>query len=97
MLFSQAAVELVRNAVRHGGPARITVTVSVVARRREVVLVVRDDGTGFSPGHAPPDGHFGLALLAQATATAGGTLSIMSMPGAGCTATVALPVPGTDP
>ncbi|MET7422109.1 ATP-binding protein [Dactylosporangium sp. NPDC005555] len=95
VLFSQAALELVRNAVRHGNPSRITVTVTVVAGRREVVLLVRDDGTGFSPGHAPPDGHIGLALLTQATATAGGALSITSTPGAGCTATVTLPVPGT--
>ena len=95
VLFSQAALELVRNAVRHGNPSRITVAVTVIAGRREVVLLVRDDGAGFSPSHAPPDGHIGLALLTQAAATAGGALSITSMPGAGCTATVALPMPET--
>ncbi|MEV4509198.1 ATP-binding protein [Dactylosporangium sp. NPDC049525] len=78
VLFSQAALELVRNAVRHGRPSRITVTVTAVAGRREVMLLVRDDGAGFAPGRTPPDGHIGLALLAQATATAGGTLTITS-------------------
>ncbi|WP_432994149.1 sensor histidine kinase [Dactylosporangium sp. CA-233914] len=88
LLIARSARELVRNAVRHGGPATITVTLTVTDRVR---LTVADDGVGFDPRQPPGPGHFGLALTAQAIADAGGTLDIRSRPDAGCTASVHLP------
>ncbi|WP_433064035.1 sensor histidine kinase [Dactylosporangium sp. CS-033363] len=87
-LVTRSARELVRNAVRHGNPAVVTVSLDIGGSVR---LVVRDDGAGFDPGRAAEAGHVGLALIAQAAAEAGGTLTVESGPGAGCTATVELP------
>ena len=90
VLLTEAAVELVRNAARHGRSSRITAAVEVDVRN--VVLTVHDNGAGFDPGTAPPAGHFGLTLLTQAVSLAGGAVSVVSAPGAGCSVSVTLPV-----
>jgi signal transduction histidine kinase len=86
----QAATELVRNAVRHGRPGQISVTVT--AGGGSIALTVSDDGSGFDPGRPAAEGHLGLVLLRHAVASASGTLTVSSGPAGGCTAILRLPV-----
>ena len=83
----RVAQEALHNALRHSGAARIGVTLSRTPRR--VILEVTDDGSGFVPG-AP--GGLGLASMRGRAASAGGTLTIRSAPGAGTTVRLAIPV-----
>nr|BFE57900.1 hypothetical protein GCM10020063_024260 [Dactylosporangium thailandense] len=94
LLLARAARELVRNAVRHGRPSTVTVTLALADPLR---LTVRDDGAGFDPRRPAGPGHFGLALTAQAVAGAGGSFAIRSRPGGGCSATIRLDAEDTDP
>jgi signal transduction histidine kinase len=51
-----------------------------------VILDVVDDGRGFDVGQvrsAPPDGHLGLQLLADAASVPGALLQVSSAPGRG--------------
>ena len=72
----RVAQEALHNALRHSGAARISLSLSRVARR--VVLEVSDDGHGFVP-EAPSSG-VGLASMAERAAAAGGKLIIRSGP-----------------
>ncbi|HYH27979.1 MAG TPA: ATP-binding protein [Actinomycetota bacterium] len=81
-LLYGVAREAARNAVRHGSPRRLEVTL------REddgaAVLSVVDDGSGFDPESvSPAEDRYGLRLLRQRLETCGGTLSIRSAPGEG--------------
>jgi len=84
----RVAQEALHNALRHSGAARIGVRLSRTPRR--VILEVTDDGSGFAPG--APDG-LGFASMRGRAASAGGTLTIRSAPGAGTTVKLAVPVP----
>jgi signal transduction histidine kinase len=82
-LFFRVAQEAVRNAVAHGSPHRIGVT--VIGREDEVVLEVADDGTGFRPDseESAGEGHFGLSMLRDLAREAGAGFEVESAPGAG--------------
>jgi signal transduction histidine kinase len=56
-------------------------------------LVVRDDGIGFDPAAAPGsrDRHFGLTMMRERAAAAGGMLAVTSAPGNGTTVEVVVP------
>jgi len=89
-LVWRAAQECVRNAVRHGEPSTIDLTVT--RDRDRVWLTVTDDGRGFDPD-APVDGdHFGLRGLRDLAAEAGGRFDVDSTPGRGATAVLEVPV-----
>jgi len=75
------AQEAVSNAVRHGAPNRIAVTLR--AAQGDLLLQVTDDGCGFDPATAAT--HIGLGSMRERAAEIGGLLSIQSRPGAGCT------------
>ena len=53
-------------------------------------LEIRDNGRGFDP-LSPTEGH-GLASLRNRAAALGGSLAIVSAPGAGTTVTLQLPI-----
>ncbi len=75
--------EALRNAARHGGASRATVT---LARRDGLAcLRVSDNGAGFVVGAPPRDGrqHFGLKVMRARAQRIGGELTISSSPGAG--------------
>lgn len=60
-----------------------------------LVLRVRDDGCGFDPAiHKPhgPDGGLGLAYMRERIALLGGTFTIASAPGQGCTLEARIPL-----
>ena len=83
----RVAQEALHNALRHAGATRIGVTLSRTPRR--VILEVTDDGSGFAPG-AP--GGLGFASMRGRAASAGGTLTIRSAPGAGTAVRLAVPL-----
>ena len=78
-----AVRELVANAVRHGGAAKIHIAGEV--RAGALNLSVRDDGCGFDLGHRPgqTEGHFGLDGITERIERLGGTFKIDSSPGNG--------------
>jgi len=85
--------EALRNAVRHGGPERITVTLTQTDHLR---LRVHDDGRGF---RVPDDlsvlttgNHYGVVGMAERARYAGGALDVTSRPGHGTTVEVSVPV-----
>jgi signal transduction histidine kinase len=88
----RAAQEALRNVDAHSG-AR-TVDVRVSADDESVVLVVEDDGCGFTTESAARrrgEGHFGLSLLADLAADLGGSLEVRSEPGSGTRVQVEVP------
>lgn len=84
-LVYRIAQEALRNAVRHARAAHVDI--SLVVEEDGVVLEVADDGRGFDAAGvlaAPPEGHFGLRLMADAVAQSRGRLLVSTAPGAGC-------------
>jgi signal transduction histidine kinase len=76
------AHEAVVNAARHASAAQVSV--DVADRDGLVVLTITDDGIGFDPD-APgtrPD-HWGLRSMYERAQAIGGTLRVISSPGAG--------------
>lgn len=85
----RVAQEGVRNAMRHGEPRALAVSVRTSGPRRgparDVTLEIRDDGSGFDP-HAPRSQEsLGLRGLTDLAAEAGGRLVVDSAPGHGTT------------
>ena len=81
------AQEAVTNAVRHGRPTRIDISVSY--DERQVALTIADDGCGFD-AHAqtskPHDNeHLGLVTMRERAEQVGGELRVESVPGTGTT------------
>ncbi|MEU4442273.1 sensor histidine kinase [Actinosynnema sp. NPDC050801] len=87
----RAAQESLSNVGRHAGARRVDVTLSYM--EDVVVLDVRDDGTGFTPGRA---GGFGLTALRERVRALAGDVDIESAPGAGTAVSVTVPVIGVD-
>ncbi|TDE09880.1 sensor histidine kinase [Jiangella asiatica] len=86
--------EALTNVAKHAAAGAVTVAVEYTTD--ELRVVVSDDGCGFDPDDPPrPDGHisggFGVTVMRQRAAAAGGTLLVTSAPGSGTTVTVALP------
>ena len=87
---------MVENAIWHGVRGRYNGLVKVTTRReeKEVVVTVTDNGKGFDPENSKAtDGtHIGIRnVRGRVEMLCGGTLSIESKPGAGCTVTIRLP------
>jgi two-component system sensor histidine kinase UhpB len=64
--------ESLSNAVRHGRPRRIEIRVE--RERDDVLVTIRDDGTGFQPSSQKPG--YGLAGMEERIKALGGTLAI---------------------
>jgi signal transduction histidine kinase/ligand-binding sensor domain-containing protein len=87
----RAGQEAMANALRHGHPSQVWVTLD---QGRDVVrLVVRDDGRGFDPAEAraPDEPHQGLSGMRERIEAVGGTLRVESVPGAGTEVFVEVP------
>jgi len=81
------AQEAVTNAVHHGRPRSIDISVSY--EDSQVALTIADDGCGFD-AHAQTsacngNGHFGLVTMRERAEHVGGGLRIESAPGTGTT------------
>ena len=85
----RVAQEAMTNAVKHAGPA----VLSVLAGRRgpTFTLVVDDDGTGFDPSVRVGTGGAGIIGMRERAAALGGRLDLDSRPGHGTTVRLVLP------
>ncbi|MFM1904721.1 MAG: hypothetical protein RLZZ440_2621, partial [Planctomycetota bacterium] len=85
--------EILHNAVTHGQPSEILVTLRV--RGRSLGLVVRDDGCGFDPVAVSADDsgrRSGLTAMHRRVDELGGRLAVESMPGSGTTVSIEVEV-----
>ena len=80
----QIVREAAQNAVKHGSPTTITVSVTGGPEAGYDVRI-RDDGTGFTGGPADDLPHHGLASMRERAQILGAKLKVESVPGAGTT------------
>ena len=83
-LVFRVAQECLNNIARHADAANVQVRLERV--ETYVVMEINDDGAGFDAPHVlahPAEGHFGLRVLGDVVADAGGELLLASAPGAG--------------
>jgi signal transduction histidine kinase len=92
------AQEAVRNAIQHGKPTRIGITLA--ERNGQVTLTVEDDGTGVLETAQSSEG-LGIRIMAHRAAMIGGTFAIEPAPTGGtivtCTTPKAAATLGTQP
>jgi two-component system NarL family sensor kinase len=91
-LLFRCAQELLRNAHQHGRAQRATIT--ILEADDHAVMEMHDDGRGFDPAvlaQRPQEGHFGMRVLADLVADAGGSLDVTSTPGEGTSVRVEVP------
>lgn len=84
-LVFRIAHECLENVRRHAAATHVGLRLE--AGPDAVVLEVADDGVGFDVDAVlarPPEGHFGLRVLADLASRAGAELAVSSAPGAGC-------------
>ena len=82
------AQEALTNIVRHAGARSASVRLQLL-RQHHLDLCIHDDGCGFQPGDQQG---LGLVVMRERAETAGGTLSVHSMPGAGTRIHCTLPL-----
>ena len=84
--------EAVLNAVHHGRPGHVDVTLA--ATPAGATVTVQDDGTGFEVGRQPgmASGHFGMQGMLERVERLGGTCEVTSTRGAGTTVTARVPL-----
>jgi signal transduction histidine kinase len=81
------AQEAVRNALQHGKPKRIGLTLS--ERNGLVTLTVEDDGVGV-PEEVPKSGGLGIRIMAHRAAMIGGSFAIEPAPTGGTIVTCSI-------
>ena len=89
--FQEALLNVLKHAEVEEAVASLTID------NGHLTAVVRDNGPGFDLAHQPVAGvggrHVGLGLLRERARLAGGSVDVMSAPGAGTMLTLRLPVP----
>jgi len=60
------------------------VTVAFRERDRTIDMEISDNGRGFDPAAAPPEGHFGLKIMRERAEQAGGEFHLYTAPVRGC-------------
>jgi signal transduction histidine kinase len=80
--------EAVRNALQHGRPKRIGISLS--EHNGQVTLAVEDDGSGF-PEEGPKSGGLGVRIMAHRAAMIGGRFAIEPAPTGGTIVTCSFP------
>lgn len=88
------AREALTNSCRHADAEGIWITLQsrIGANGREAWLMVWDDGRGFSVGDLRDDTHYGLSMMREQAAVAGGIVRVSSALGKGTTVEVVVPV-----
>jgi signal transduction histidine kinase len=88
--------ETVTNTVKHSGAN--SVKIELEFGTKNIVLEIKDDGSGFTPENCagPNDGHFGLLGMAERAKRLGGQILISSAPGSGTVVRVELPIIRTE-
>jgi signal transduction histidine kinase len=87
------AQEALTNVIQHSG-ATLT-EIELDYGPKNVVLQVKDNGKGFAVDHCagPREGHFGLLGISERTKRLHGEINFSSMPDAGTTVRVQIPIP----
>jgi two-component system, NarL family, sensor kinase len=83
------AQQALANVVRHAGPARAVIRLTVSPE--EARLRVEDDGVGFDPTARPAD-RFGVIGMGERARLLGGSLTIETAPGSGTAIDVVVPL-----
>jgi signal transduction histidine kinase len=86
----QVAREALMNALTHAKAE--TIQVHIGQTEWSLVVDVRDDGVGFNPDVVDPSRHFGLSLMKERVALAGGELEVSSFPREGTRVRATFPV-----
>ena len=86
--------EAVANAFRHGKAQHVKIEIGFETER--VLLLIEDDGTGFSQEDLEPrrEGHFGLLGMRERARRLRGSLDVDSRPGAGTRVRAEVPLEG---
>ena len=89
----RVAQEAIHNVKKHAEARHLDVRLDYGPA--EVALEVRDDGRGFrsEAESQPPPGHYGLIGMRERAALIGGSLDVLSAPGAGTTVRLHMPTP----
>jgi len=90
LLIFHIAREGVMNALKHAEPTEIWI--AVTEADQDIVLELRDNGSGFDTDAPGPEGHFGMAMMRERAKVGGGTLDVTSAPDDGTTITVRFPI-----
>lgn len=83
------AQEAANNAIRHGNPSQIVISLS--ARSGTGTLTIEDDGCGFSKNPSKPPG-VGLSIMNYRADMVGGSLRVLPNEGPGVTVTCMFPL-----
>jgi len=84
-LIFRVVHECFQNIRKHSSATHVRL--SLTSATTGTVVEIADDGVGFDARAAldrPPEGHFGLRVLADLVSNAGADLEVSSAPGAGC-------------
>lgn len=90
LLIYQVAREALLNAVKHSSASAVSLALAQDAGA--INLTVQDHGRGFD-AESVDDRHFGLALMRERVASAGGALTLTAQPGIGTRVSARFPVP----
>ncbi len=84
--------EALTNVIKHSGANLASIELEFDTDN--VVLHIKDDGKGFVPENCvgPSDGHFGLLGMTERAKRLGGQVIISSVPGAGTTVRIEIPL-----
>ncbi len=86
--------ELLTNVIKHAKAGNVSVHLK--SEDRLMNVIVEDDGVGFDPQAAPPEGEekrgYGLFSIRERMADMEGSFDIQSEPGKGCRAVLTVPV-----
>src|SRR3954451_2561711 len=89
LLIFHIAREGVMNAMKHADPS--DVWIAVTEADENIMLKLRDNGSGFDTAAPGPEGHFGMAMMRERAKVGGGALDVTSSPDDGTTITVRFP------
>jgi signal transduction histidine kinase len=90
MFLFRTVHELLLNVVKHAGTNTVAVRLDVTPARR-LRIELRDRGRGFDPDADAPRG-LGLFRVRERAATFGGSLRVVSAPGAGTRVSLTVPL-----
>jgi signal transduction histidine kinase len=87
--------EAITNTVKHSGASSVKIDLDF--SDQNIVLEIKDNGNGFTPGNCagPNEGHFGILGMAERAKRVDGQISIASQPGQGTVVRVELPITPT--
>jgi signal transduction histidine kinase len=84
--------EATRNALTHGHPSGIAITVNIAPHELRASVV--DDGRGFDRSLIGPAGGGGLSSMRERAALLGGSVTVFTEPGRGTDVELFIPLPG---